>query len=128
MKWYGEQVKTKYELASLSGLVAASITLESEIVKRIREMNIIDTGRYMGSITYRAYKERDLARHPAHPGDGVQSLPDKWEAIVGTNVSYASFLEYGAGGRPPRPAIRKAFDESKDKLISAFTRQFVKMA
>ena len=128
MKWYGSQVKNKLDLASLSGLVAAAITLENEIVKNIHGMGIIDTGRYVGSITYRAYKEKDAVGSPAQASDGVQSIPSKWEAFVGTNVSYAPYLEYGAGGRPPRPAIRKAFDESKGKLISVFSRQFAKMA
>lgn len=128
MKWYGEEVKNKFELATLSGLVAASITLEGEIVKNIQNMNIIDTGRYMGSITYRAYKSRSYAKNP---DDAVQSIPEKFESLIGTNVVYAAHLEFGhhAGKTfvPPRPAIRRAFDESKQKIQNVFVAQAKKM-
>ena len=127
MNWYGEEVSKKMDIAILSGLTAAAITLEGEIVKKITEMKIVAIGRYRGSITYRTYNGGDEPKSPADGDNGVQSKPTQYEAFIGTNVSYAPYLEFGSKGRAPRPAIRQAFDESKELVQEVFKKQFQKM-
>jgi HK97 gp10 family phage protein len=127
MKWYGNAVQKLVDKCNYSGLTAAAITLENAIVKKIDSMDIIDTGRYKGSITYKTRLLKDNVKSPATPADGVQLNPKPFEAVIGTNVSYASYLEYGARGRAPRPAIRRAWDEVKNNLSNVFTLQFKKV-
>jgi HK97 gp10 family phage protein len=127
VNWYGEEISKKMDIAILSGLTASAITLEAQIVKKIEAMHIVDTGRYVGSITYRTYNGSDEVRNPADGDNGVQSKPTQYEAFIGTNVSYAPMLERGSGGRSPRPAIRQAFDESKELVQEVFSKQAKKM-
>ena len=128
MNWYGEEVTKKMDIAILSGLTAAAITMEAQIVKKIEDMHIVDTGRYVGSITYRTFQSADSPRNSHNiPEDSVQSKPSQYEAYIGTNVSYAPYLEYGNRGRAPRPAIRRAFDESQELVKDVFSKQFQKM-
>lgn len=123
LKWYGKEVQTLVDKSIYSGLTASAITLEGEIVKNIRSMRIIDTGRYMGSITYKTLKDNDLSKSKY----GVNSIAEKFQALIGTNVSYAGWLEYGTSKKLPRPAIRKAFDSSKQLLQTIFQGQFSKI-
>lgn len=129
VKWYGKDVSAKFDKSLLAGITASAITLEREIVRNIDDMNIIDTGRYKGSITYRSYTGQSS---PTKSGDGVQSVPQRYEAFVGTNVDYARPLEFGHTLRngkwvKERPAIRKAADEKKKEVLSAFVRTFAKV-
>lgn len=41
------------------------------------------------------------------------STPTSATALVGTNVEYAPYEEYGTRYRPPHPYLRLAFDEKK---------------
>ena len=134
MKWYGEQVEGKFNIASLAGLEAAAITLEKAVVDKIYDKDIIDTGRYVGSITFRAYGGKQSKVKPdkkgiTHQEDAIITIPKADQAIVGTNLHYAPYLEYGAAGRPPRPAIRQAYDEMKasGKCQDVYEKQFRKM-
>jgi hypothetical protein len=116
------------ENANYAGLTASAITMEGAIVNKINNMNIVDTGRYKNSITYKTIKSKSKA---SNSQDDLNSVAKPLEALIGTNLSYAPYLEYGhkQGKRfvAPRPAIRRAWDETKGKLDRIFTLQFKKV-
>jgi len=85
-------------------LMRIAQSVENRAVEIIREKNIIDTGRLMGSITQRQEKEN-------------------MRIFVGSNLTYASPVEFGTWasrvppfdthtkGMRPRPYLRPALDD-----------------
>lgn len=133
-KWYGQEITNKIEMATLSGLEAAAITVEADASL----LCPVDDGRLRASINHRTRKKPD----------------GNFEALVGTNVDYAIWVEYGTGiyaesgngrktpwvyyneklksfirtrGNAPQPFLRKAADKNRATLSNVFTAQFRKM-
>lgn len=71
------------------------IFLTKEWVMRIKKAKLIDTGRFMNSVTYKS---------------------DDKQTIVGNPVEYASFLENGTSKRRARPTLKPAILENREKL------------
>lgn len=128
VKWYGKEIQNLIDRAALSGITAAAISVENEIIKKIDVMKIVDTGRYKGSISF---KTKLLKSSAINPIDNLISEPKEFQALIGTNLFYAPYLEYGhkQGSKyiSPRPAIRLAWDGIKGKLDRIFTLQFKKI-
>ncbi len=45
-------------------------------------------------------------------------VQDPMHVVVGTDVEYAPYLEFGTSRMPARPYLRPAFDEEKDRVIA----------
>lgn len=71
------------------------IFLTKEWVMRIKKAKLIDTGRFMNSVTYKS---------------------DDKQTIVGNPTSYASFLENGTSRMRARPTLKPAILENREKL------------
>lgn len=71
------------------------IFLTKEWVMRIKKEKLIDTGRFMNSVTYKS---------------------DDKQTIVGNPTSYSSFLENGTSKRRARPTLKPAVMENRKKL------------
>ena len=79
-----------------------------------------ETGRLAGSITYATKTERQEVRAPAKSGDAVQGAPPENGVIIGTNVEYAGYLEFGTSRIDAMPYIKPNIEahmgEFKDTL------------
>lgn len=51
----------------------------------------------------------------------VSTGGEKAEARVGTNVEYATVVEFGTSNRPPKPYLRPAYDENRGKALDEVT-------
>ena len=58
----------------------------------------------------------------------VSQSKDKTEAFVGTNVSYAPFVEYGTQRMEPRAMFRKAIDEHGKEIWEVFNNYLTKQS
>ena len=83
--WKGGEAKRMVQRAGSKGILAVGLAIE----RQATSLTPVDTGNLRGSLT----TQQD--------GDGV---------IVGTNVDYAPFVEYGVYGRPGQPYLRPAID------------------
>lgn len=72
------------------------LRLAIDVQNRARELCPVDTGRLRSSISH---------SEPAHDSDGVYVL-------VGTNVDYAEFVEFGTSRQHPQPYLRPAIAEA----------------
>ena len=72
VEWYGKEIEQKLEQAVKAGLTASVIFVQSDAKLRCP----VDLGRLRNSITYQISKEK---------------------ALIGTNVEYAVYVEFGTG-------------------------------
>lgn len=84
------------------------------------------TGRLRGSLTMRANFGQQAAglKSPAESGDAVGkpggSGKDDPVVVVGTNVKYAPFVEFGTRKMHERPILYPAFFENEDDFERVF--------
>lgn len=81
----------------------------------------VDTGRLRGSITYATAAQHSSGQSPAEGSDyTTHGKPDDDDVVIGTNVEYAPYIEFGTakmGARPYlRPAIHDHLDEYKQMI------------
>lgn len=58
----------------------------------------------------------------------VSQSSDKTEAFVGTNVSYAPFVEFGTRKMEPRAMFRKTIDEHGKEIWETFNNSLKKQS
>jgi hypothetical protein len=127
LKWYGNEVHDLIDRALLSAITAAAIETENSIVNEIDRQKLVKSGRYKGSITFKSFTDNDVGS-AYEPQDAVQQRPKKFEAFIGTALIYARRLEFlPKKGGAPRAAVRKGWDNIKNKLDRIFTLQFKKI-
>lgn len=80
--------------------------------------NAISKGAYMieGSAKRNAPVDTGRLR------DSINSSIEEGRAEIGTNVEYAPHVHEGARGRTPRPFLKQAYAENKDKIIQEVQR------
>jgi HK97 gp10 family phage protein len=71
------------------------------IVRQAKQLAPVDTGRLRSSIT------AELIRSGRKP-----------KAVVGTNVEYAPFVEFGTSKQPAQPFLRPAARQVLDKNVT----------
>ena len=71
------------------------------IVRQAKQLAPVDTGRLRSSIT------AELIRSDGRPKD-----------VVGTNVEYAPFVEFGTSKQPAQPFLRPAAQQVLNKNVS----------
>lgn len=115
----------------LVALTEAAVTAEDSCVQEISGHHgaankAVDTGRLMGSITWRTELGGDSPRQPvkpnpeAGPDDGIRGVAGKGTAYVGTNVSYAQHVEFGTKRMRARPFLRCGMEAAKGDIIRIF--------
>jgi len=82
----------------------------------------VDTGRYAGSVTV---EMRDRSTPFSMEGGTAPETQDKigkptnpLEAVVGTNVEYGPYVEYGTVRSAAQPAARPALDLARGKAVT----------
>jgi phage gpG-like protein len=94
-KWYGAENMKLYEDATKAGLTACAIDLQGQAKVILTQFPRVGVdARLRNSITYKVGGGGGDAESNI---DGVRTDPKEFEAIVGTNLFYASYVEHGTG-------------------------------
>lgn len=72
------------------------------------------TGRLRGSITYATAKKTGNVESPATAQDKIKVSAKNNEVYIGTNVEYASYVEFGTSKMKARPYLRPAIEDHID--------------
>lgn len=91
LKNYSDKAETEVQKAVLKGCIA----IEGEAKLK----SPVDTGYMRASITHQ-----------------VQSKGHEVVGLVGTNVEYAPYVEYGAGKRTPKPFLHPAYEKHIEQI------------
>ena len=143
--WNGADVIAKNHSANQKSLLESAITIEGQAAAFCP----IDTGRLRGSISVqmktREHKNQNASK--AQEGDFIGKPIKDNEALVGTNVKYAVYQEYGTApfelnksvkikgkwvfirthpGIKPQPFMRPAIDLNQGKTVDEFKKQYKK--
>jgi HK97 gp10 family phage protein len=105
LKW-NDTVVGKIDQAIKVGLTACAMQVKSQAKALIKEKKVIDTGRLLNSIEYKVNKDN---------------------AVIGTNVEYAIYNEFGTKFMPPRSFLREGLDLVKPDLQPIFTASWKKV-
>lgn len=81
-----------------------------------KRLSPVDTGRLAGSITWATATRGARVSLAARAGDGVDSPVRENVVHVGTNVSYAPFVEYGTRFQRAQSFLRRAFDTEHETV------------
>jgi HK97 gp10 family phage protein len=128
----GSKLRTSFQtavrLSGTRGLVEAALILERKIKQKLSQPG---TGRI-----YPRGKKVHQASAPGEPPavdtgrlrssighDETQILGETISVRVGTNVDYATPLEYGSYKVKPRPFMRPALEEAKPEMSDAVTAE-----
>ena len=80
----------------------------------------VDTGRLRASISFITPAEKGDSGQPkpanAQAGDELSGKAEKNSVVVGSNVSYASFVHSGTSRMEGRPFLREGIDKTKDQM------------
>jgi HK97 gp10 family phage protein len=95
VKWYGNERLKEISAQLKSGMAKACL-----LVERDAKTNApVDTGRLRASITNR-----------------IETEEGQLVGIVGTNVVYASYQEFGTYKMPAHPFLFPALESNRDKI------------
>lgn len=115
-------------------LTESAIAAEDKCVQEISghgnpDNKAVDTGRLMGSITYRTSTGGDEPRAPVKPNpdagtdDGLKGSAPRGTAFIGTNVEYAQHVEFGTKRMRPRPFMRVGCENAVPLIRRIFKRR-----
>jgi len=111
-----ESKRIMVDKAVKQALLNAGYLVHSKAIRNIQQKHIIDTGRLMGSVSvaWSWGPGNGTVQSPAKPSDAVKKPFEKETVIIGTNVFYAPFHEFGTRKMKARPYLRPAFSSSKE--------------
>lgn len=95
-----DEIRRDLERANRRGLKAVAMSLEGYA----KSGTPVDTGRLKGSINHRTTED---------------------SAIVGTNVEYSEYVEYGTSRQKAQPFMRPALYDNDDRMKSLYSK-FIK--
>ena len=114
--WYGNAWKDLIERIGNTAMHAVGLQIEG-VAKDYAPRK---SGRLVGSITTRSDNAESKIQSPAESGDVV--LKEKGYTVVGTNVEYASWIEYGTYRMYPQAYLRPAIDTVRGDALSIVER------
>lgn len=129
-----QEFKAGFDRLLEVALTESAITAEDKCVQEISGHGVpdnkaVDTGRLMGSITYRTSTGGDGPRAPLKPNpeagedDGIHGSVPSGTAYIGTNVSYAAHVEFGTKRMRPRPFMRVGCENAVPLIRRIFARR-----
>ena len=117
--WTDKNMKSVLDKASGRALRKIGIVIAGDASLRCARK----TGRAAGSITYATKGDRSEAKNPAKSGDEVSRPAGEDTVHIGSNVEYASYVEYGTKNMGAQPFLRPAFDRNKKNAQKIFSRE-----
>lgn len=116
------------ERAQQQGLIAGAEMIESDAKKTMTDKGIVDTGRLRGSLSYTVNDGQTVGYEPVEGSadDDPVRAGEKNTAIIGTNVFYGKFIEFGTSKMKARPFLRPAFDANVAKIKKLFINLYQK--
>ena len=121
-KWNGKQVTEDVNKAIDRALTLSAIKVQGKAVR----LTPVDTGRLRGSITYVVSGGRENFPEGTGQlslgGGRVVSAP-KGQAIIGTVVTYAPYVEFGTRRQQAQAFMLPAFESSIPDIIRYFSSQ-----
>lgn len=125
-KWYGDEWKDIMD--RVGDAIGYAMGLQIEGIAK--DLAPRDSGRLAGSITTSSRLRSSKVQPPAEPSDAVGR--DERYTVVGTNVDYAPWPEYGTSRSRAQPYLRPAVDIFKGEALEIATvdgrKEFVKYA
>lgn len=100
----------------------ALIAVGEAVAGQASELTPVDTGRLKGSITYATRTKQSKPRAPATSQDGIAHDGSENTVLVGTNVEYAPYMEYGTVRTPAQPFLRRSLEVMKDDIPKIFSQ------
>ena len=91
-------VREQFEACLKRALTAIGMQAESYAKQSINAADAIDTGRLINSVTYGTTERAGSHDYSDHEGNHFQDtigLAEEDAVYIGSNVSYAPFIEYG---------------------------------
>jgi HK97 gp10 family phage protein len=111
--------RTKQVVAAVKNATVKALTESAIIVQDAAKSHAsgsVDTGNLLGSISRSVDGGAVQGISPPANKDGGVHVSAKGEAVVGTNVHYGPYIEYGTYKMAAQSFMRPAMDESKDKV------------
>ena len=120
--WNGADVLAKDKSANQKSLLKTGIKIESDAVL----LCPFRFGRLRGSISVQMknFEHKNPDSGKAQPGDFISKPNKENEALVGTNVNYARYQEYGTVKMAPQPFMRPALDLNRGIAPEIFKKQY----
>lgn len=94
-------------------LTESAIVAEGESIIRCP----VDTGHLRGSISFRTHDTGD------NKPDGLSGHPSVGTAVIGTNVEYAPYVEYGTRYQKAQPFLTQGMMAAVPKIVEIFRRR-----
>jgi len=108
----------------LLALKAGGLPIANEAKVRVPKL----TGNLARSIHIGGYgDESELSLSDGTDIGGNIAARDRAQIRIGTNVEYATWIEFGTSKRAAKPYLRPAFDTKKAEAVREFTRAFRKL-
>jgi HK97 gp10 family phage protein len=99
-------------------LTESAIAMEGESIIRCP----VDTGHLRGSINFRTHDAGD------DKTDGLSGHPAIGTAVIGTNVEYAPYVEYGTRYQKAQPFLTQGMMAAVPKISEIFRRRMGEVA
>jgi len=122
MKWKGEDCIIKGRNTSKKSVLEYGIIVESQAAA----LSPVKIGRLRGSIVTQTKSELHTGKDfgKSFPEDIIKKPTDDTEtrdvALVGTDVKYANYVEYGTKHQSAQPYMRPAIDLTQGKSLTVF--------
>ncbi len=115
-----DQARQVMDEAVQAALEAVGIVVEGQAI----ELAAIDTGRLKGSITYATKTAKSSPRpgpnYTPDERDGVTHDGSDNSVVIGTNVEYAPYVEYGTVHMAAQPFLRRAIEITRNDIEEVF--------
>jgi HK97 gp10 family phage protein len=127
LQWNGERAIREFDVVSLESLTAGSILIRGKAVL----LAPVDQGNLRNSITYVVSGSSEDFPDVAAGQSGGRVLfggrtlsAKEGEAIIGTVVFYAPYVEFGTRYQRAQPFLLPAFNSSIQTILGFFRRNY----
>lgn len=100
------------------------LQMEGYAKEALTASKAVDTGRLRGSVTYATVNSHSSGQSPAEGSDyATHGTPERGEVVIGTNVEYAPYIEFGTSKMAARPYLRNTVQGHHDEYRAMILSQ-----